>query len=177
MSDGASSELQVLMRGDQPVTLPEKVAREFQNAISPVVLHDSIIVYDGEGGIYSFHLGRGTRDELLPIAAESDLLEYKWVANDGRTLAVVHRREGAKPTITILSIEPNGSAAVLLTVTPDPAPLIRCASRCYVATATFKSPSEFEYLVKGGPEDPIDPDSAPTTKTISFEPGAKPKAF
>jgi hypothetical protein len=173
MSDGASSELHVLMRGKQPVTLPERVAREFGNAVSPVILHDSIIVYDGEDGIYSYHLGRGTREAILPIAAESDLLEYRWVAKDGQTLAVVHRREGANPTITILSIEPNGSAGVLLSVTPDPAPLIRCASRCYVATAEFKSPSEFAYLVSGGPEDPIDRDSTPIMKTISFEPSPR----
>jgi hypothetical protein len=153
-----------------PVTLPEPVASHVAYAQSPtLVLGQSALLYDHGGALFLHRLDDGSTHPLASHPEDVDLLAYGWAHDDSRALALIWRAADGPVTLRTLRLDAAGDPTGSIERAMSPAPLIRCASVCYVVEARFAPDGSFEYLVRGGPEDPsADPPAPKVFEAVSL---------
>ena len=146
-------------RGEE-VNLPEQVRERVYNALYPALaLKGRAVIYDHGEALYAHVFGSAEEQQILALLPDATTLDYHWVSPSGARVAVIQKTDEGKPRLDVIALDQDGLGKALLQKELAPVPLIPCGSRCSVAQAGFEDEHTFRYLVRGGEQDPADPDS------------------
>ena len=142
------------------MNLPEQVRERVYNALYPALaLKGRAVIYDHGEALYAHVFGSAEEQQILALLPDATTLDYHWVSPSGARVAVIQKTDEGKPRLDVIALDQDGLGKALLQKELAPVPLIPCGSRCSVAQAGFEDEHTFRYLVRGGEQDPADPDS------------------
>ena len=146
---------------------PEEIKSKVSAALYPALaLKGRAVVFDHGDNLYVYVFGAKKEVQRLALDPAASALDYHWVSPGGSRVAVIQQKTSGEVMLDVLAVKEDGQGEVVLHRKLDPRPMIPCGSRCSVQEAGFQDDATFRYLVKGGEQDPVDPDSPPVFERV-----------
>lgn len=151
------------------VEYPEAIKQKVRESLFPALtLKGRAVIFDHDANLYVYVFGSEKEVQRLALEPAASALDYHWVSPGGDRVAVIQQAASGEVVLDVLRIDKDGGGEVVLHQKLEPAPMMPCGSRCSVEEASFVDDVTFRYLVRGGEQDPGDPDSPPVYETIKL---------